>query len=68
MAAKTDALPPLLPVIPEYVPWLDKARDGAAADAARADGAFAGREGAMTAGVAGATPENPRGGIADETA
>ncbi|MEL7639553.1 MAG: hypothetical protein AAGU21_07900 [Solidesulfovibrio sp.] len=63
MAAKTDALPPLLPVIPEYVPWLDKARDEAAADAA-----FAGRQGAMTAGTAGATPENPRGGIADETA
>lgn len=70
MAADAKALPPLLPVIPEYVSWLDSVRDGARTDAAAADAAFAARQGALSKpeANAGASPENPRGAIADETA
>lgn len=70
MAADAKALPPLLPVIPEYASWLDKARDGARADADAADAAFAARQGALSnpEAEAGASPENSRGTIADETA
>jgi hypothetical protein len=71
-------MPPLLPVIPEYTPWLARARGVAAADAAGADATFAARHGA--AGVpppdpadgsgqrAAGRPEEPRGAVADETA
>jgi|GEM_PF-2679948 len=46
-----------------YVSWIAKADDLAAADAARADAAFAARHQA-----AGPQPEQPRGVLADETA
>ncbi len=62
MAAPSDPMPPLLPVIPEYRPWLEKVIETTARDAAAADAAFADRRG--TAGV----PECRRGAVADETA
>lgn len=58
--------PPLLPVIPEYKPWLDRVIKETAADARAADAAFAAHHGPAT-GPAG-LPETPRGTIADETA
>lgn len=70
MAAPTDPMPPLLPVIPEYTPWLDKVRRETATDAARADAAFAVRHGEQGGASAGSDgpPEHPRGAVADKTA
>ena len=74
MANAPEQSPPLLPVIPEYKPWLDRVIEETAADAKVADAAFASRHGPATgpAGVAASTPagpaEEPRGAIADETA
>ncbi len=70
MAAPTDPMPPLLPVIPEYTPWLEKVRRETAADAARADATFAARHGVESIASAGSDgpPEHPRGAVADKTA
>ncbi|EHJ48093.1 hypothetical protein DFW101_2087 [Solidesulfovibrio carbinoliphilus subsp. oakridgensis] len=78
MAARPEPMPPLLPVIPEYTPWLAKARGVAAADAAGVDATFAARHGVTSVpppepadgagqGAAG-RPEERRGTVADETA
>lgn len=63
MTAPSDPMPPLLPVIPEYRPWLEKVIETTARDAAAADAAFAARRGAAIG-----APEHPRGAVADETA
>ena len=71
MAVDAKASPPLLPVIPEYASWTDNVREGMAAVAARADATFAGRHGPLSSREdvpRQATPESPRGVLADETA
>ena len=71
MNTTDNASPPLLPVIPEYKSWTDNVQQGVAVDNARADASFAGQHGALSATAASprpATPESPRGVLADETA
>lgn len=80
MAHAPEQSPPLLPVIPEYKPWLDRVIKETAADAKTADAGFAARQGPISAPAGGPTagpaaapapanpPERPRGAIADETA
>ena len=82
MAQAPEQSPPLLPVIPEYKPWLDRVIRETAADARTADAGFAARHGALSgptgvtaqtqasdpAKVPASPPEQPRGGLADETA
>uniref|UniRef100_I2PY65 Uncharacterized protein n=1 Tax=Desulfovibrio sp. U5L TaxID=596152 RepID=I2PY65_9BACT len=73
MAARPEPMPPLLPVIPEYTPWLAKARGVAAADAAGVDATFAARHGVAATpppdpGARAQRPEEPRGVVADEKA
>ena len=71
MNTTDNASPPLLPVIPEYKSWTDNVQQGLDVDNARADASFAGRHGALPATEASprlATPESPRGVLADETA
>lgn len=53
MADTPEPLPPLLPVIPEYKPWLDRVITETAADADAADAAFASRHGPASG------PESP---------
>ena len=73
MANAPEQSPPLLPVIPEYKPWLDRVIKETAADAKVADAGFAARHGALSgpdglvARVAVSPAEQPRGAIADET-
>ena len=74
MANAPEQSPPLLPVIPEYKPWLDRVIKETAADAGAADAAFASRQGPASG------PESPaqarlaaqvelaRGAIADQKA
>ena len=74
MANAPEQSPPLLPVIPEYKPWLDRVIKETAADAGAADAAFAARHGAASGpeGAARARTESQaelaRGVIADEKA
>jgi hypothetical protein len=70
MADTPQPLPPLLPVIPEYKPWLDRVINETAADAAVADAGFAVRHGPVSGpeSPAKAQPELSRGALADETA
>ncbi|MYL83682.1 hypothetical protein GTA51_11150 [Desulfovibrio aerotolerans] len=78
MANAPEQSPPLLPVIPEYKPWLDRVIKETAADATVADAGFAVRHGALSGpdGIvarvavspAASPAEHPRGAIADETA
>ncbi|EFL50673.1 conserved hypothetical protein [Solidesulfovibrio fructosivorans JJ]] len=73
MAADPDFSPPLLPVIPEYTSWTGNVRESATRDAAAADASFAGRHGPISAAEPPAeagpsSPEESRGGLADETA
>ena len=74
MADTPKPLPPLLPVIPEYKPWLDRVINETAADAGAADAAFAARHGAASgplgpaAARTEAQAELARGVIADEKA
>ena len=66
MPKAPEASPPLLPVIPEYKPWLDRVIKETAADAKMADAAFAAHHGPLSG--PNRVPETPRGTIADETA
>ena len=70
MAHAPEESPPLLPVIPEYKPWLDRVINETAADAAVADAGFAVRQGPVSGpeSPAKAQPELSRGALADETA
>ena len=74
MADTPKPLPPLLPVIPEYKPWLDRVINETAADAGAADAAFAARHGPASgplgpaAARTEAQAELARGVIADEKA
>ena len=74
MANAPEQSPPLLPVIPEYKPWLDRVIKETAADAGAADAAFAARHGAASgplgpaAARTEAQAELARGVIADEKA
>lgn len=74
MADTPKPLPPLLPVIPEYKPWLDRVIKETAVDAGAADAAFAARHGAASgplgpaAARTEAQAELARGVIADEKA
>ena len=78
MANAPEQSPPLLPVIPEYKPWLDRVIKETAADAKVADAGFAARHGPVSGpyGIvtrAAVSPlaspaEQPRGAIADEIA
>lgn len=71
MNTAENASPPLLPVIPEYKSWTDNVQQGVAADNARADASFAEKHGALSAAEISprpATPESPRGVLADEKA
>ena len=63
----------LATVFPEYVSWLERARQSAAADAAAADAAFAAQHGPISAAqpteqTGSSLPEQPRGALADEKA
>ena len=78
MAHAPEESPPLLPVIPEYKPWLDRVIKETAADAQVADAGFAARHGPISGPygiVAEAAvsplanpPEQTRGVLADEKA
>ncbi|WP_300164397.1 hypothetical protein [Solidesulfovibrio sp.] len=71
MNTTDNASPPLLPVIPEYKSWVKNVQEGVAADNARADAAFAGQRGPLSAAdvpARPATPESDRGVLADEKA
>ncbi len=74
MADRPEPLPPLLPVIPEYKPWLDRVIKETAADAGAADAAFAARHGAASGPLGApaarteAQAELARGVIADAKA
>lgn len=71
---------PLLPVIPEYKPWLDRVIKETAADAKAVDAGFAARQGPVSAPAGSSTagpatapapaksPEQASGGVTDETA
>ena len=73
MTADADRPIPLATLFPEYVSWLERVRQSAAADAAAADAAFAAQHGPLSAEqpaekTGSSLPEQPRGALADEKA